>query len=190
MRTLCVLVASCLSSVAAAHPYQVHVDAGRSSHGTVVGIVDVPVEEALAIVMDCDAADTWFPDMMDTEVVSVDGASVRCRGGTNLPWPVSDRRWEIESDARLEVVDGEETWVARFDYVDGSGNVDALRGQYRLSATAEGQTLVRYEAFVDLGFWVPEPLVAWATRRILPGILQGMEARSRWLASDAGDAAA
>jgi len=166
------------STAAAAHPYAVDVDVGRLSRGEIVGVVDVPVEEALAIVMDCDQADVWFPDMLDTDVVSVDGDVIRCAGATNLPWPVPDRTWQIDSEAHLEVVDGVETWVAAFDYVEGTGNLDVLRGRYLLQRAGAGQTLVRYEAFVDLGFWIPEPLVNWATRRILPGILMGMEAHA------------
>src|SRR5689334_17771759 len=77
----------------------VEVTLGAPNHGIVEGTVDVPVAEVLAIVLDCAASDDWFPDLVGTRVVGVDGDTVRCGGSTNLPWPMPDRTWQIDSHA-------------------------------------------------------------------------------------------
>ena len=155
----------------ALEPISLDVQVGRPSHGVIVGIVAVPVEQVLDIVMDCDRSDRWFPDLEDTRVVGPG----RCAGTTDLPWPISDRVWEIDTFAE----GGADRWEARFAYVEGSGNLGSLHGRYVLERLDAGRTRVTYEGWVDLGFWAPQPLVAWATARVLPGILAGIEREAR-----------
>ncbi|MCA9494012.1 MAG: hypothetical protein KC621_28990 [Myxococcales bacterium] len=148
------------------------VEVGRPSFGVVEGVVDVPLAEAVRVVMDCAGADGWFPDLRDSVVVSEIDGVVRCSGRTDLPWPVTDRVWQI--DSHVEDRGDGEVWVP-FALVEGSGNVTEMHGSYLLTALPDGRAHVRYEATVDIGFWIPDPLAQWATRRVLPAILDGME---------------
>jgi carbon monoxide dehydrogenase subunit G len=165
-------------TASAAQLESIEVEVGRPAHGSMVGVVDVPIEEVFAIVMDCESTGEWFPDLDDTRLVAAD----RCAGRTDLPWPIADRTWEI--DLASDGV-GTSTWEASFAYVAGSGNLAAMHGRYLLEATDDGRTRVTYEAWIDLGFWIPEPLVSWATKRVLPGVLEGIEqeAASSFVAS-------
>lgn len=43
----------------------------------------------------------------------------------------------------------------------------------------ENATLLRYALWADLGVWLPDAIVRWATRRMLPGIIEGMQTRYR-----------
>ncbi len=149
---------------------------GETAKGEVVGVVDVPLERVLDIVMDCEGNADWFPQARDTVLVSEDDNVMICHGRTDLPWPMGDRSWTIEVGAYPETHKGVETWVVPFMH-NGEGTVEEMFGGYHLQRWGKDgqQTLVTYEAWVDLGIWIPEPILNWATRRILPGILTGIE---------------
>jgi hypothetical protein len=163
---------------------RVSVEVGRPSLGIVEGSVYAPLAEVLRLVLDCDGSDGWFPDLTDTRTVREENGSVHCAGQTDLPWPLADREWIIESRP-AEIAPG--IWEVPFALVPGSaGNVPELHGAYRLEDLGGGRTRVRYDATVDIGFWIPEILAEWATKRVLPAILTGIEeaagVRQTWLA--------
>lgn len=145
------------------------VELGRPSHGVVAGVVERPLAEVVELAADCEGSSSWFPDVRDTRVVSDDGVTVRCSGRTDLPWPLADRVWQIDTT----IEDHGDVVVVAFTLVEG--NLDALQGGYVLEDLGDGRTSITYEAWVDLGFWVPEALVDWATRRVLPEIVRGIE---------------
>ena len=153
---------------------------GRLNHGSVSGVVDSPISEVLGKVMDCEGTSGWFPDLYDTRLVSADADGYRCSGSTDLPWPLADRAWSIDVE-REHLDDG--SWRVSFSYVPGSGNLAEMRGAYVLRAAGTG-TRVEYVADIDLGFWVPQALIDWATRQILPGILDGLERGSPRLVAE------
>jgi hypothetical protein len=148
------------------------VEVGRPSTGIVEGIVEVAAADLLRLVTDCDGTDTWFPDIRGTHEVGGREGYVACAGATDLPWPLADRTWVIESRPKNV---GPGVWEIPFAFVPGSGNLSQLDGVWHLVDLGQGRTSVRYEATVDLGFWMPEVLVEWATKRVLPAILGGLE---------------
>jgi hypothetical protein len=148
------------------------VDVGRPSTGVVEGVVDATIAEVIRLVMDCGNADAWFPDLEDSEVVSTEGGVVTCSGKTDLPWPLTDRVWHIASRASRV---GPSTWEIPFALVPGTGNLVELHGGYRIEDLGGGRTFVHYEATVDLGFWIPDLVAEWATKKVLPAILEGIE---------------
>jgi hypothetical protein len=147
----------------------VEVTAGQLNHGRVVGTVDGDATAIMRVIRDCEGTARWFPDLLEARLVAEHSDGYRCAGVTDLPWPLADRTWTI--DVR---VSGD---VARFALVPGTGNVVVMEGRYALTERSDGRTEVDYEAWVDIGVWVPEFVVAWATRRVLPGILAGLETR-------------
>ena len=162
---------TCLAAHAATIE-SVEVQAARESHGVVAGVVDVPVGQVLDLVTDCAGSVGWFPDLLAARVVASGSDAVRCEGATDLPWPLTDRTWQIDTVVE-PLADG--VFSVPFALVDGSGNLDELRGRYLLEDLGDGRTRVTYEAFVDLGFWVPEALAHYATKQMLPAILLGIE---------------
>jgi hypothetical protein len=167
----CLLV----TAVLAADDVVVEVETGPSSRGRVTGLVDAPIGPVLDVVMDCEGSARWFPGVFETRLVEPGDRGHRCAGVTDLPWPFADRTWEIQV-TRWSGADGV-VFVA-FAYLPGSGDLEALEGYYRLEPQG-GQTRVSYEAAVDLGGWIPEVQMNWATERMLPGILEGLEERAQ-----------
>jgi hypothetical protein len=150
------------------------VDPDGVSHASVRGLVEVDLPEVLAIVTDCASYEQWFPDIRQTRVLSRGLGELRCAGQTDLPWPVPDRSWEID----VQSVSGSQTALASFQYVPGSGNLQALSGSYTLVRVEAGLTEVTYEVTVDPGFWVPSFLVAWAHQGLL-GVFEAIEQQAR-----------
>lgn len=167
------LFAGWIADAVAVGPVTLEIEPGRVSRGMVSAVLDAPLPQVLAAVMDCGKADQWVPDLVDTAVVWEKDGRVRCQGRTNLPWPLTDRQWQI--DLQREAGPGAESAVVTFEYVRGSGNLELLGGRFALQAVDAHHTRVRCDASVDLGFWIPEPLLVWATDRVLPGILTGLE---------------
>ena len=149
----------------------VSVVAGVPHKGEVVGLIDAPVDDVLRTILDCEGFESWFPDMRQVERIS----SEACRGTMNLPWPLADRTWTIDVG---EAVQAESVWRVSFDYVPGSGNLEELHGTFSVAAH-QGGTLVHYEAWVDLGCWVPQWAMNWAAQRILPQLIAGLEMQAR-----------
>ena len=148
------------------------------NRGDVIGLIHAPMDEVWEIVQDFENLDRWFPDMQDTELVGSDLG----QGGTNMPWPVADRRWQIELDREEgRVVDGITAnvawWTCNQDYEDS--NVDDTYGYWLVYTWPDNPeyTLVRYVINADLGIWLPDPVIRWATRRLLPGMVEGLQER-------------
>jgi len=155
-------------SASAAVVDEVAAEGGRPAHGWVEGAVELPVTRVLDILSDCEGFADWFPDLVESRPAGPG----RCAGRTNLPWPIPDRTWVLETSPSQQADD---TWEVSFAYVEGSGNLNRMDGRWVLRGTPDGATQVRYEAWVDLGIPMPDVLVAWATRQVLPDVLTGLE---------------
>ena len=147
---------------------------GEVTKAEIVGVVDAPLEEVLAVVLDCERTSEWFPAILESRRVGSHADGSVCEGRTAAPWPVAPRSWTIDVSSYPSRVDGVDTWVVPFAYVQGSGNLDEMYGGYHLQRLGD-RTLVSYEAWLDLGFWMPEFLVSWGTKTILCGLLDALE---------------
>jgi hypothetical protein len=146
---------------------------GDINRGEVVGLVCEPIEEVWAIVRDFNNLHVWYPDMLDSEVTGTG----RGRGQTDMPWPISNRNWEIEATQSEQVVGGINSYVATFDYIDGSGNLEDMFGYWLVRDWDNGCTMIRYVLNADLGIALPNSIVSWAAGRMLPGIVTGLRER-------------
>lgn len=152
----------------------VHTQRGDINRGEVVGLVCAPFSELQAIVTDFNNLHVWYPDMLDSTVIS---AGVG-RGQTDMPWPISNRNWEIAVTRGTQTVGGIESWVATFDYIEGSGNLEEMYGYWMLRQYNDECVMLRYVLNADLGIALPNSIVNWAASRMLPGIVEGL--RERW----------
>jgi hypothetical protein len=55
--------------------------------------------------------------------------------------------------------------------------MDDVNGYWLLTSHSSGCTLVRYVINADLGIWLPDAIINWATRSMLPGIISGLRDR-------------
>lgn len=171
------IITAALAAVAGMADPVVTVERGEVTYGSVVDVVPVRLDRLVEVATDCGRFDEWFPDMRDTHVVATVAGVVRCRGAMDLPWPLADRHWDVLVDWEPVDIDGARGAVVSIDYLPGSGNLEAMKGRYVLESVGpDGAcTRVRYEAWVDLGTWLPDFVLGWATQRILPGVITGLE---------------
>lgn len=148
--------------------------------GDVLGIVAGTPEEVLEIITDFDNYDEFVPYMAETEILEYDGQTYLCRGVTDTPWPMDDRRWTVQAWVGEREVDGMNLLLSTWDYVPGSGNLEDTEGYWLLIpwGTDGSQTLVRYYIIADLGTWLPDFILVWATENMLPGLLEAIRERA------------
>jgi hypothetical protein len=150
---------------------------GTVTTGHIMAVVEGPPDEVWSIVSDFANQDRWVPDMYDAEVVSTSGGTETVSARTNLPWPLADRHYTLHVTDGEQTIGGVESYVSTWTY--GGGNMNENRGYWlvRPWADATDRTLVVYEFEADTGVRAPDGIERNATRRMLPGILQGLRDR-------------
>lgn len=150
---------------------------GTVTTGHIMAVVEAPADEVWAIVSDFANQDRWVPDMYDATVVSASGGTEVVSAKTNLPWPLADREYTLNVTDAEQAVGGVDSYVSSWTYA--GGNMNENRGYWLVQPWqgSESETLVVYEFEADTGIRAPDGIERNATRRMLPGILQGLRDR-------------
>jgi hypothetical protein len=154
-------------------------ETGQINRGQVLGIVEAGIEPLMMIITDSDNQQLWFPDMVESALIFRETDHGRSSGRTNMPWPISDRRYEVDGRYTQYTFGGHGCHAIEYQYVPDSGNMDALFGYYLLCPWegSDSRTIVKYVINADVGVWLPSGVIAWAQRRLMPGIITGLRAR-------------
>ncbi len=154
----------------------VQAERGEINRGQVIGFVDRPVESVAEIVIAVGDHDHWFPDTREADVLEQTETTNLVRGTTHIP-VFRDRRWTLTGDYTQPTYNGVSCHLMEYDYVDDDyGNMDACFGYWLVCPHEEG-SVVKYVINADLGMWLPQAIVNWAQRRMLPGIITGLAER-------------
>jgi hypothetical protein len=147
--------------------------------GDAMGVINAPPERVMEVVADFENYEDFMPDITEAEIVGQEGDFRLCRGLTDTPWPMDDRNWTLRAWYGQRNIDGMDVWVSTWDYVPGSGNLEDTEGYWLLIPWGDnGQsTLVRYYITADLGTWLPDFLMTWATENMLPNMIQAIRDR-------------
>lgn len=165
------------------HDGHVHVELEEDesvNRGVIIGIVQAQINDVIPYVARCWEYGDWRDSLTDT---SLDGRPeenvVICGGTAKTPFPARDRDGQFRVHNRVTDVDGQRSFVSSFDYIEGSGNMEDMFGYWVLrSYGPDGEhTLVKHVLNVDIGGWLPDFLVTWATRRTLPETINGLRAQ-------------
>jgi len=153
--------------------------AGEVNRGEVIGVIHAPVEELAVIVRDYEHIPLWSEAMVYATVTSDDGRTQIVEGETKLPWPLTNRQWRIRSVYGANTVEGSSAWTNVWTHEGGFGNIDDTYGYWLLYPYPgdAGYTVVKYVINADPGLWLPDFVLNWATQRVLPELLQGLERR-------------
>ena len=143
---------------------------GATPIGDAMGVIPHPPAAVLAVITDFATHSSFMDDISLSEVVGTDGDFSRCHGITDTPWPMDDREWTIRAGGSAAEVEGVPVMLATWSYVPGSGNIENTTGYWLMIPWGDdGQsTLLRYRIQVDLGTWLPDFLMTWATENFLP----------------------
>jgi hypothetical protein len=152
---------------------------GAAPIGDSLGVVNGAPAEVMAIIRDFNSHHEFFGDLAESEITGQDGDATLCRGITDTPWPMDDRNWTIRVESSERNLDGLDILIAEWSYVVDSGNIVNTTGYWLLIPWgADGnQTLLRYRIQVDLGTWLPDFLLTWATEDFLPEKINALRDR-------------
>ena len=146
---------------------------GRNNRAEMICLIEAQPEDVWHVVMDYDAYESWFPDQLEAEV-RANGNPRTIYGETRVP-VFRNRTYVFEDTASERTVDGETVYVNQWEYVPDSGNMDSSTGFWWVEPYDDTHTLVRMVVHADLGMAVPQAIINWGTRRMLPGIAEGIQ---------------
>jgi len=150
---------------------------GNDVRGKVIAVVDGTPAGVWAIISDFANQDRWIPDMYDARIVERDGHFVIGEASTTVPWPLTDRTWRIRIHNREMEVGGVNSYVSSWTYVQG--NMDENTGYWLVQPFNDAGTraLVVYEFHANAGIRAPDGMQRRTTRRLMPGIIEGLRSR-------------
>lgn len=161
----------------------VHVDVKKSggvNSGLVIGLVKAPVSEIAPIVAACGKYADWRDSLLNTGVIKTESSTVViCKGTAKVPFPASNRNGHFRVENKDAKIDGIDSFTSVYGYIEGSGNLNDMYG-YWLLQPFDGNpeyTVIKHILNVDIGGWLPDFLVRWATSRVLPDTIYGVRMR-------------
>ncbi|MBA2661312.1 MAG: hypothetical protein H0U74_03405 [Bradymonadaceae bacterium] len=147
------------------------------NRGEVVGLVKAPISEVWPVITDCGKYEEWRDSIVDTGVVRKESDTVLvCKGTARVPFPASNRHGHFRVTNLPSTVAGIAGFTSAFKYIEGSGNLSDMFGYWLLQPYEgnEEYTVIKYVLNVDIGGWLPDFLVRWASRRVLPDTIHGV----------------
>lgn len=162
------------------HSGEVYVDVNKSdsiNRGVVVGIVQEEISEVTPLIARCWEYGNWRDNLTDTGFEGqTDRNNIVCSGTAKVPFPLRNRDGHFDVHNRTEDIEGTRSFVSSFDYIEGSGNMEDMFGYWVAFpyGADDEHTLIKHVLNVDIGGWVPGPVMRWATGRTLPNTILGI----------------
>lgn len=149
---------------------------GNNNRAELVCVIHAAPDVVWDVIMDYGAYSSWFPDQLASEVRQSDGNTHVLYGETRVP-VLRNRTYELREVSETRSVDGQTHYLNRWEYVPDSGNLESSTGFWYVHPLDDsGETsVVRMVVEADLGMWLPQALINWGTRRMLPGIAEGIQ---------------
>ncbi|MFU8802686.1 MAG: SRPBCC family protein [Bradymonadaceae bacterium] len=141
------------------------------NRGEVIGIIQAPVDEVWPIIQDCGSYGDWREALTDTGILERQGwSNLVCKGTAKVPFPARDRDGHFRVLNGKRTIGGVASHVSTYKYIEDSGNLNDMHGYWLLQPYGpdDNHTLMKFVLNVDIGGWLPDFLVRWANRRILP----------------------
>lgn len=150
-----------------------------ANRAEMLAIVHAPLELLEPIVSNFAKADAWTSHIrkpkVQNETNGDDGRRFECSAVTPVP-VFGDRNWTAQCHYRMASIDGQNAFVASWEYIPGSGNIKDTRGYWILLPVGDGsKTLIQYIIEADLGLPLPGPVTQWVTKQMLPQAIKGLE---------------
>ena len=149
---------------------------GQLNRGEVIGVVDAPIAQVWEVILDFDRYASWMDQLEVTRTLRHEGDVRICEGITRVPFPIRNRYWHVRVEGGARMVGGQTHYVGTWSYIPGTGNVEDTFGYWYVTPMPDApeRTLVKYVLLADLGIWVPNAILAWGTRRLLPSVMGGL----------------
>lgn len=165
------------------HDGEVYVDVdreGSNNRGVVIGIVQEEINDVTPLIARCWEYGDWRDNLKDTSLEeNTDGNHLVCGGTAKVPFPARDRHGHFDVHNRSTDVEGTRSFVSTFNYIDDTGNLEDMFGYWVAYPYGDDgeHTMIKHVLNVDLGSWLPDRLIQWATGRTLPNTVIGIRSQ-------------
>ena len=158
----------------------VQVTSDGGNRGEVVGVVNAPTAQVWRLLMNYDAFVRWFPDQKESKTVSRQGSTSVLQGVVDLPWPFTNRSFQIRDTNVTKTVGSETHYHNGWTYVPKSGNIVDTTGFFYVSPFKgdPNRSVVRIVIKADFGIPVPDFVLNWGSRRMFPRIIEAIRRAS------------
>lgn len=151
---------------------EVTVSSNREVDGNrfvVYAVIKTTPERVFALVKDLPASTEWVPDQTEARILERRGELVRGRVTTHMPWPFSDRSFEVWIESYSARIGGVESLINRWQSVHGVGNLDDTHGYWLLQPHPNNPrwTLAKYVVYADVGVALPRFLIRWGANGVM-----------------------
>lgn len=145
-------------------------------------VVSAPLDRVLAIVLDADGYQDWFPDCPESRLLRKDGNVQLHYAVTAAPWPVEDRDAVYEytvspspeaGSAFVRIGSRPEAYPEQ----DSIVRIKSVEGSWSLRTLEEGRTEVIFEMHLEPGGNIPSWLANARVVDTPKGALTGLAAR-------------
>ena len=151
---------------------EVTVSSNREQDGNrfvVYAVIKTTPERVFALVQDLPATTQWVPDQTEATVLERRGQLVHGRVTTHMPWPFSDRRFELWIENYSSRIGGVDSRINRWQSIHGVGNLDDTHGYWLLQPHPQNPswTLLKYVVYADVGVALPRFLIRWGANGVM-----------------------
>lgn len=130
---------------------------------TAMGRVTAPIEKLVRYYVDPKSVLKFQDAIKDQRLLAQEKTRARVHYLIGLPWPLGDREFTIE------------TWVVpennAVEWKMLAGNIRENQGSYAMAPIDARNTLVTYQARVDINTWVPPFLISWVQGGMIPKVI-------------------
>jgi hypothetical protein len=149
------------------------------NRGELYAVIHAEPSKVWQHIYDYNEVKTWYPDMLESKLLSRKGDDAELSGKIDMPLVIDDRYYKLTANYTTSPTKVEDklAYVGQFSYIKGSGNLKDMHGYWLVmeNPSKKGTTLLKYVVNADLGIWLPDFVLRWAQSRMFPGIIKGIE---------------
>ena len=150
---------------------------GRIREGCGLGVIEASLSAVRDVIDAAADFDQFMPRVLESDVEPVSPGVYLNRQILDMPFPVEDRRYTVRVETSAVETGAGRGWLARWTYVEGSGNVRESRGSWTLIPLDAERTVVAYRLLTDPGGRLPAWIVDYTAPRALRRVLASVRAR-------------
>ncbi len=153
-------------------------DVGRRiREGCGAGLIEAPLAAVREVIDAAAEFDEFMPRMLESEVEPVAPGVYLNRQVLDTPFPAEDRHYTVRVETHSFETNSGPGWQARWNHVEGSGNIRGSIGSWTLLPVEPDRTVVIYRVLTDPGGRLPAWIVDYAAPRTLRSVLEAVRER-------------
>ncbi len=141
-------------------------------HVSAAVVIHAPAETIWNVITDCEDAPKFMPGMK---------ACRRLQAAPDGSWENIEREFKYSwaMPAAHDIVRTEYHKPQRIDFQRVSGSFKEEKGAWLLTTDADGgKTVLEYQFYIDLGYWVPHSLIQHSLLNELPAAMKAVRERA------------